>query len=84
MAVKEYAKTKDGFELQFGLNHLGHFSLTSLLLPKIIAAKGRIVNVTSFGYMMSGIRFEDPMFEVISPNTELTYGYSVPHDIDTL
>jgi len=40
-------QTKQGFELTFGTNHLGHFLLTTLLLPRVRAVKGRIVNVSS-------------------------------------
>jgi retinol dehydrogenase-12 len=40
-------QTKQGFELTFGTNHLGHFFLTTLLLPRVRAASGRIVNVSS-------------------------------------
>ncbi len=40
-------QTKQGFELTFGTNHLGHFLLTTLLLPRVRAVKGRIVNVAS-------------------------------------
>ena len=74
MAVKEYKKTPDGFEIQFGSNHVGHFLLTNLLMPKIQAAgKGaRIINVSSFGYMSGGIRFDDPAFSVsLSPKTHI-------------
>ncbi|MDB4996928.1 MAG: putative oxidoreductase/Short-chain dehydrogenase [Myxococcaceae bacterium] len=39
--------TKNGFELQFGVNHLGHFAFTLPLLPALEAARGRIVNVSS-------------------------------------
>ena len=42
--------TRDGFELQFGTNHLGHFALTALLMPSLLMAdRGRVVTVTSFG-----------------------------------
>ena len=66
MAVKEYKKSKDGIEMQFAANHIGHFLLTNLLMPKILAAgKGaRIVNVSSFGYMSGGVRFDDQNFKV--------------------
>ncbi|WP_269854082.1 oxidoreductase [Streptomyces sp. RPT161] len=47
MAVP-YARTVDGFETQFGVNHLGHFALTGLLLPLLLATPGaRVVSVSS-------------------------------------
>lgn len=66
MAVPTYQTTKDGIEVQFGSNHIGHFLLTNLLLPKILAAgKGsRIVNVSSTGFELAGVRFDDYNFEV--------------------
>ncbi len=61
MAMPEM-KTKDGFESQFGVNHLGHWSLTSLLMPSILrSSAARIVTVTSSAHHMIGrIRFDDP------------------------
>jgi len=57
--------TKDGFELQFGTNHLGHFAFTNLLLDRVLAAPGsRIVTVSSTGHrFVSGIRFDDLQWE---------------------
>ena len=45
-----YSKTKDGFELQMGTNHFGHFYFTKLLLPRLYSS--RIVNVTSAGHFL--------------------------------
>jgi NAD(P)-dependent dehydrogenase (short-subunit alcohol dehydrogenase family) len=57
--------TKDGFELQFGTNHLGHFALTNLLLDRLQAAPGsRIVTVSSVGHRFArAIRFDDLQWE---------------------
>src|SRR5215212_2826508 len=58
--------TKDGFELQFGTNHLGHFAFTGLLLDHILAAPGsRVVTVSSVGHRFArnGIRFDDLQWE---------------------
>jgi NAD(P)-dependent dehydrogenase (short-subunit alcohol dehydrogenase family) len=58
--------TKDGFELQFGTNHLGHFAFTGLLLDHIVSAPGsRVVTVSSVGHRFArnGIRFDDLNWE---------------------
>ena len=58
--------TKDGFELQFGTNHLGHFALTGLLLDRLLPVPGsRVVTVSSVGHRFArnGIRFDDPQWE---------------------
>jgi NAD(P)-dependent dehydrogenase (short-subunit alcohol dehydrogenase family) len=52
------SKTADGFEMQFGTNHLGHFALTGLLLDKLLAAEApRIVNVSSNAHKPGKIDF---------------------------
>lgn len=52
--------TKDGFESQFGVNHLGHFALTGLLLPTLEKTEGsRVVSTSSNGHMMGSIKFDD-------------------------
>jgi NAD(P)-dependent dehydrogenase (short-subunit alcohol dehydrogenase family) len=58
MAVPE-RKTEDGFEMQFGVNHLGHFLLTALLMPALLRAeRARVVSVTSTAHHMG--RAVDP------------------------
>ncbi|WP_299527265.1 oxidoreductase [uncultured Streptomyces sp.] len=53
-------RTADGFETQFGVNHLGHFALTGLLLPRLLATPGaRVVAVSSFVHTLSGLDFDD-------------------------
>ena len=55
-----YLRTSDGFELQFGVNYLGHFLLTQLLLPKLEASgEGRVVNVSSMGHRLNLLDLED-------------------------
>jgi NAD(P)-dependent dehydrogenase (short-subunit alcohol dehydrogenase family) len=54
--VPPLGRTADGFELQFGINHLGHFALTNLLLPRI---SGRVVTVASSAHRSATIDFED-------------------------
>jgi NAD(P)-dependent dehydrogenase (short-subunit alcohol dehydrogenase family) len=57
--------TKDGFELQFGTNHLGHFAFTGLLLDRVLATPGsRVVTVSSTAHrFVRGIRFDDLQWE---------------------
>lgn len=56
--------TSDGFERQFGTNHLGHFLLTGLVAPTLLAnGSGRIVNLSSRGHFRGTVDLEDPMFE---------------------
>jgi NAD(P)-dependent dehydrogenase (short-subunit alcohol dehydrogenase family) len=54
-------RTRQGFERQLGTNHLGHFALTTALLPQL-ASGSRIVNVSSRGHVNSPMRWEDPHF----------------------
>lgn len=55
-----YGQTADGFELQFGTNHLGHFALTGLLLDGLKATPGsRVVTVTSYAHWFGWINFRD-------------------------
>jgi len=59
-----YTKTADGFELQFGTNHLGHFALTGLLLDLILkTGNSRIVTVSSGGHRYGKLDFDDLNWE---------------------
>jgi NAD(P)-dependent dehydrogenase (short-subunit alcohol dehydrogenase family) len=58
--VPPYQKTKDGFELQFGTNHLGHFALTGLLLPLIRRTpNSRVVTLSSIAHRKATIFFDN-------------------------
>ena len=58
--VPPLGRTKQGFELQFGTNHLGHFALTARLLPLVLATKGaRVVVVSSTAQSVGRIDFDD-------------------------
>ena len=57
-------RTADGFEMQFGTNHLGHFLFTARLFPLLLeSAPSRIVNLSSHGHMIGGVDLEDPNYE---------------------
>ena len=74
-----YWKTEDGFEMQFGVNHLGHFLLTNLLLDRIKESPGaRIVNVSSKAYLRvpEGLDFDDLNSENKEYNPAKAYGHS--------
>ena len=60
--IPPLTRTADGFELQFGTNHLGHFALTNLLLPHV-AATGRVVTVSSDAHRAGAIDFDDLNWE---------------------
>ena len=58
------SRTVDGFESQFGTNHLGHFALTGLLMPIIGGENGgRIVTVTSIAHRSGQVHLDDPYYE---------------------
>ncbi|MDT5222593.1 MAG: hypothetical protein QOF15_4698 [Mycobacterium sp.] len=64
MTPPERDTTEDGFELQFGANHLGHFALTGHLLPLLRAAPGaRVVSLSSLAARRGQIHFDDLQFE---------------------
>jgi NAD(P)-dependent dehydrogenase (short-subunit alcohol dehydrogenase family) len=54
--------TADGFETQFGTNHLGHFVLVNRIAP-LIRTGGRLINVSSAGHRYSSVDLDDPNFE---------------------
>jgi NAD(P)-dependent dehydrogenase (short-subunit alcohol dehydrogenase family) len=73
-----YMTTADGFELQFGTNHLGHFALTGLLLPHMLSVHGsRVVTVSSHGHTyLAPMYFEDPQWQHHRYNRFKAYGQS--------
>lgn len=73
-----YSTTIDGFESQFGTNHLGPFLFVNLIRPRILAsASPRVVMVTSGAHHASDIRYDDPGFsEGKAYHKFLAYGQS--------
>jgi len=71
--IPPLSRTEDGFELQFGTNHLGHFALTNLLLPRIT---GRVVTVSSSAHRLGRIDFDDLNWERRRYRRWAAYGQS--------
>jgi NAD(P)-dependent dehydrogenase (short-subunit alcohol dehydrogenase family) len=75
-------QTVDGFETQFGTNHLGHFVLTNRLLPAVkAAAPSRIVNLSSAGHFTSDVIWDDPNFATTEYDKFNAYGQSKTSNI---
>jgi NAD(P)-dependent dehydrogenase (short-subunit alcohol dehydrogenase family) len=74
MACPE-GRTVDGFELQFGTNHLGHFLLVDLLTPALVAAGGaRVVLLSSAGHRFGDVDLDDPNFDHQPYDAWVAYG----------
>lgn len=70
-----FGHTADGFERQFGTNHLGHFVLVNRSAP-LIRTGGRLVNLSSAGHRYSNVDLEDPNFERTPYDPFVAYGRS--------
>lgn len=70
-----FGHTADGFETQFGTNHLGHFVLITRIL-KLIAPGGRVVSLASRGHCIANVDLEDPNFERTEYAPFVAYGRS--------
>jgi NAD(P)-dependent dehydrogenase (short-subunit alcohol dehydrogenase family) len=72
-----FSRTSDGFEIQIGTNHFGHFELTRLLIPQLTAAGGaRLVILSSGGHVMGDVDFDDPNWEHREYDKFIAYGAS--------
>ena len=70
-----FGHTADGFETQFGTNHLGHFLFVNRIAP-LIASGGRLVNVASSGHRFADVDLDDPNFEHTPYDPMVAYGRS--------
>jgi NAD(P)-dependent dehydrogenase (short-subunit alcohol dehydrogenase family) len=70
-----FGKTADGFETQFGTNHLGHFFLVNSI-ASLIRTGGRLINLSSAGHRYSNVDLEDPNFERTRYEPFVAYGRS--------
>jgi NAD(P)-dependent dehydrogenase (short-subunit alcohol dehydrogenase family) len=72
-----FGRTVDGFETQFGTNHLGHFLLTALLSPALLRGTApRVVTLSSAGHSRADVDLEDPNFETTEYSPWVAYGQS--------
>src|SRR5437764_13170824 len=76
--VPPLGRTSEGFELQFGTNHLGHFALTNLLLGRVV---GRVVTVSSTGHRFGSLDFGDLNWERKAYRPWRAYGQSKPANL---
>jgi NAD(P)-dependent dehydrogenase (short-subunit alcohol dehydrogenase family) len=70
-----FGHTTDGFETQFGTNHLGHFVFVNRIAP-LIRAGGRLINLSSAGHRFSNVDLQDPNFERTPYEPFVAYGRS--------
>jgi NAD(P)-dependent dehydrogenase (short-subunit alcohol dehydrogenase family) len=70
-----FGRTADGFETQFGTNHLGHFVLVNRI-ASLIGTGGRLINLSSAGHRFSNVDLEDPNFEWTPYDPFVAYGRS--------
>jgi len=70
-----FGHTVDGFETQFGTNHLGHFVLVNRIAP-LMGAGSRLINVSSSGHRFSNVDLDDPNFERTPYEPYVAYGRS--------
>jgi NAD(P)-dependent dehydrogenase (short-subunit alcohol dehydrogenase family) len=70
-----FGHTADGFETQFGTNHLGHFVFVNRIAP-LIRAGGRLINLSSAGHRFSNVDLQDPNFERTPYEPLVAYGRS--------
>jgi NAD(P)-dependent dehydrogenase (short-subunit alcohol dehydrogenase family) len=70
-----FGHTADGFETQFGTNHLGHFVLINRIAP-LLRKGGRLINLSSAGHRLSNVDLEDPNFERTAYDPFAAYGRS--------
>jgi NAD(P)-dependent dehydrogenase (short-subunit alcohol dehydrogenase family) len=70
-----FTYTKDGFEMQFGTNHLGHFVFVNRI-ASLIRAGGRLINLSSAGHRYSDVDLQDPNFERTEYEPFVAYGRS--------
>ena len=70
-----FGHTADGFETQFGTNHLGHFVLVNRIAPPLHAG-GRLINLSSAGHRYSNVDLQDPNFERTQYEPFVAYGRS--------